>query len=58
MSRLRACARLGAANAATRSRENVGGSFGAAGHQRESELISAALEEAGGSVTRAARLSD
>lgn len=55
LSRLRACARLGAANSATRRTENVGSSFEQQVHQRESELISAALAEAGGSVTRAAR---
>jgi tetratricopeptide (TPR) repeat protein len=56
MSRLRACARLGAANAATPRRETAsGGSFEEQVHKREAELISAALLEAGGSVTRAAR---
>ncbi len=56
MSRLRACARLGAANAATPRKETAsGGSFEEQVHKREAELISAALLEAGGSVTRAAR---
>jgi tetratricopeptide (TPR) repeat protein len=56
MSRLRACARLGAANAATPRRETAsGGSFEEQVHKREAELINAALLEAGGSVTRAAR---
>ena len=56
VSRLRACARMGTANTATHTTENVRGSFGEQVHQRESELIKAALVEAGGSVTRAARI--
>jgi tetratricopeptide (TPR) repeat protein len=56
VSRLRACARLGSANTATHKKEEVRASFGEQVHQRESELISAALVEAGGSVTRAARI--
>jgi tetratricopeptide (TPR) repeat protein len=56
VSRLRACARLGSANTATPKKEETRGSFGQQVHQRESELINAALVEAGGSVTRAARI--
>jgi len=56
MSRLRACARLGAANAVAPKKEETHGSFAVQVHQCESELISAALVEAGGSVTRAARI--
>lgn len=56
VSRLRACARLGSANTAPPKKEEVRASFGQQVHQRESELISAALVEAGGSVTRAARI--
>jgi tetratricopeptide (TPR) repeat protein len=57
MGRLRACARLAIVNTpTTRSEQTSGGSFEQEVHQRESELIRAALETAGGSVTRAARL--
>ena len=56
VARLRACARLGSANTAPPKKEEVRASFGEQVHQRESELISAALLEAGGSVTRAARI--
>lgn len=56
VSRLRACARLGSANTATPKKEVARASFGEQVHNRESELISAALVEAGGSVTRAARI--
>ncbi len=57
VSRLRACARLGTANAAAPKAENLRpGSFEQEVRKRESDLISAALAEAGGSVTRAARL--
>ena len=56
-SRLRACARLSTANAAAAKAENPkAGSFEQEVHKRESDLIGAALAEAGGSVTRAARL--
>jgi tetratricopeptide (TPR) repeat protein len=57
IARLRACARLGTANAAAAKTESpIPGSFEQEVHKRESDLISAALAEAGGSVTRAARL--
>jgi tetratricopeptide (TPR) repeat protein len=57
ISRLRACARLGTANAAVSKAENPRpGSFEQEVRKRESDLISAALAEASGSVTRAARL--
>jgi tetratricopeptide (TPR) repeat protein len=56
VSRLRACARLGSANTATPKKEEVRASFSQQVHERESELIGAALVEAGGSVTRAARI--
>jgi tetratricopeptide (TPR) repeat protein len=57
IARLRACARLGTANAAAARTENpIPGSFEQEVHKRESDLIGAALAEAGGSVTRAARL--
>jgi transcriptional regulator with GAF, ATPase, and Fis domain len=57
VSRLRACARLSTANAAAGRTDNLSaGSFEQEVHKRESDLISAALAEAGGSVTRAARL--
>ncbi len=57
-SRLRACARLAMANAAVAQAEPAGarGSFEEEVHKRESELIRYALDEAGGSVTRAARI--
>lgn len=57
MSRLRGCARLITSNAVTASTENltIRGSFEQEVHRRESELIKAALDEANGSVTRAAR---
>jgi tetratricopeptide (TPR) repeat protein len=56
--RLRACARLAVTNAAVAKTENTGvrGSFEEEVHKRESELIRHALDEAGGSVTRAARM--
>jgi tetratricopeptide (TPR) repeat protein len=56
-SRLRACARLLISNA-TVSTGNpaIRGSFEQEVHRRESELIKTALDEANGSVTRAARL--
>jgi tetratricopeptide (TPR) repeat protein len=56
VSRLRACARLGSANTATHKKEEARGSFVEQVHKRENELINAALVEAGGSVTRAARI--
>lgn len=57
MSRLRACARVGTANATPSKTESPRqGSFEQEVHKRESEMISVALGEAGGSVTRAARL--
>jgi len=57
MVRLRSCARLAMANVATGKSENlIPGSFEQEVHKRESELIKSALETAGGSVTRAARL--
>ena len=58
MARLRSCARLAFANTATGKTENSTsrGSFEQEVHNRESELIKAALDEANGSVTRAARL--
>ncbi len=57
VSRLRACARLSTANATAAKTENrQPGSFEQEVRKRESDLISAALAEAGGSVTRAARL--
>jgi tetratricopeptide (TPR) repeat protein len=55
--RLRSCARLATANSATvRGENSTAGSFEQEVHKRESELIRSALETAGGSVTRAARL--
>jgi tetratricopeptide (TPR) repeat protein len=59
MARLRSCARLAIANTATTTKTENGisrGSFEQEVHNRESELIKAALDEASGSVTRAARL--
>ncbi|HEX7529904.1 MAG TPA: tetratricopeptide repeat protein [Pyrinomonadaceae bacterium] len=58
MTRLRSCARLATANTATGKTENrvMRGSFEQEVHNRESELIKAALDEASGSVTRAARM--
>lgn len=57
MARLRSCARLAMANVATGKSENlIPGSFEQEVHKRESELIRIALEKAGGSVTRAARM--
>lgn len=58
MVRLRSCARLATANAAISKPENSvsRGSFEQEVHNRESELIKAALDEANGSVTRAARM--
>jgi len=58
MGRLRACARLAIANTALGKTENrtPGATFEQEVHNRESELIKAALDEAKGSVTRAARL--
>jgi len=57
VSRLRACARLSIGNAAPANLETpIPGSFEQEVHKRESDLISAALGQAGGSVTRAARL--
>ena len=57
LTRLRSCARLATANVATGTTENlIPGSFEQEVHKRESELIRAALLQAGGSVTRAARL--
>src|SRR5712671_2577455 len=57
VSRLRACARLSTGNAAPASLETpLPGSFEQEVHKRESDLISAALAQASGSVTRAARL--
>ena len=57
VSRLRACARLSTGNAAPTSLETpLPGSFEQEVHKRESDLISAALAQASGSVTRAARL--
>lgn len=57
-SRLRACARLAIANVAVAKSEPSGGqgSFEEEVHKCESELIRHALDEASGSVTRAARL--
>jgi tetratricopeptide (TPR) repeat protein len=57
-SRLRACARLLTSNKASTGTENlrIRGSFEQEVHQRESELIKSALDEANGSVTRAARM--
>jgi tetratricopeptide (TPR) repeat protein len=57
MSRLRACARLTTSSTATARTESpmLRGSFEREVHQRESELIKAALDQACGSVTRAAR---
>lgn len=57
-SRLRACARLLTSNKVSTGTENskIRGSFEQEVHKRESELIKAALDEAQGSVTRAARL--
>src|SRR6266850_773100 len=57
MERLRSSARLAMANVATGKSENlIPGSFEQEVHKRESELIRIALEKAGGSVTRAARM--
>jgi tetratricopeptide (TPR) repeat protein len=57
MARLRSSARLAMANVATGKSENlIPGSFEQEVHKRESELIRIALEKAGGSVTRAARM--
>jgi tetratricopeptide (TPR) repeat protein len=58
MVRLRSCARLATANTATSKHENSEsrGSFEQEVHNRESELIKAALDAANGSVTRAARM--
>jgi tetratricopeptide (TPR) repeat protein len=58
IARLRSCARLATANTATGKTENPvrRGSFQQEVHNRESELIKAALDEASGSVTRAARM--
>ena len=59
MARLRSCARLAITNTATTGKAEDGvsrGSFEQQVHDRESELIKAALDEARGSVTRAARL--
>jgi len=57
MVRLRSSARLAMANVATGKSENlIPGSFEQEVHKRESELIRIALEKAGGSVTRAARM--
>jgi tetratricopeptide (TPR) repeat protein len=58
IARLRSCARLATANTATGNTENkiARGSFEQEVHNRESELIKAALDEARGSVTRAARI--
>lgn len=55
--RLRACARLAITNATVTKTENKSarGSFEEEVHKRESELIRHALDEASGSVTRAAR---
>jgi tetratricopeptide (TPR) repeat protein len=55
--RLRACARLVISNtiAAETKTPTLRGSFEREVHQRESELIKAALDHANGSVTRAAR---
>lgn len=57
-SRLRACARLLTSKKVSTGTENlrIRGSFEQEVHQRESELIKSALDEANGSVTRAARL--
>jgi hypothetical protein len=55
--RLRSCARLATASwGVSRSENSIPGSFEQEVHKRESELIRSALETAGGSVTRAARL--
>jgi len=58
MSRLRACARLVTANAVATRADSAPmvGSFGQEVHTRESELIKTALDQANGSVTRAARM--
>jgi tetratricopeptide (TPR) repeat protein len=57
VSRLRACARLALANAASTPQQKRGsnGSFEEQVHRCESDLIKIALEEARGSVTRAAK---
>jgi tetratricopeptide (TPR) repeat protein len=57
-SRLRACARLLTSNTVSTATANptIRGSFEQEVHRRESELIKTALDEANGSVTRAARL--
>jgi tetratricopeptide (TPR) repeat protein len=57
MSRLRACARLINSNTATEGTEDAAprGSFELEVHRCESELIKTALDQANGSVTRAAR---
>jgi tetratricopeptide (TPR) repeat protein len=56
-SRLRACARLLTSSTVSTGTENrtIRGSFEQEVHQRESELIKTALDDADGSVTRAAR---
>ncbi len=55
--RLRSGARLAIANTATARSDNTArGSFEQEVHNRESELIKAALDQANGSVTRAARI--
>src|SRR5258706_3972666 len=57
VSRLRACARLSIGNATPANVETpIPGSFEQEVHKRESDLISVALAQANGSVTRAARL--
>lgn len=57
MARLRSCAHLATSNSANVIGNNsAAGSFEQEVHKRESELIKSALETAGGSVTRAARL--
>jgi tetratricopeptide (TPR) repeat protein len=57
MARLRSGARLAIANTATaRSDNTTRGSFEQEVHNRESELIKAALDQSNGSVTRAARI--
>jgi len=57
MARLRSCARLITASAAAGGTESASmkGLFGQEVHNRESELIKAALDQAKGSVTRAAK---
>jgi tetratricopeptide (TPR) repeat protein len=57
LARLRSCARLTTATWGTsRDEDSTPASFEQEVHKRESELIRSALETAGGSVTRAARL--